>query len=72
MDIFSRKQFIRLLKADTEKIKVVITHTIDASLRDYDRILYLKNGTLKEKGSFDELYHTKGEFYTYYNRKYDL
>lgn len=72
MDIFSRKQFIRLLKADTEKIKVVITHTIDDSLRDYDRILYLKNGTLKEKGSFDELYHTKGEFYTYYNRKYDL
>lgn len=69
MDIAARKMFAELLKNDKERIKVCITHTIDDSLREYDKILYFKNGIVAEQGSFDELYAEKGEFYRFYCNK---
>ena len=69
MDILAKKSFLELLKNDKERIKVSITHTIDDSLKEYDRILYFKNGILTEQGSFDELYSKKDEFYKFYCNK---
>lgn len=69
MDILAKKSFLELLKKDKERIKVSITHTIDDSLKEYDMILYFKNGILTEQGSFDELYSKKDEFYKFYCNK---
>jgi len=47
--------------------RIVVTHRLDASiLRRYDGILMLKNGTVCEQGSFDELMEKKGQFYALY------
>ncbi len=69
MDILAKKRFIELLKKDKERINVSITHTINDSLKEYDRILYFKHGVLVEQGSFDELYSKKKEFYKFYCNK---
>lgn len=46
---------------------IVVTHSLDeALLRRYDGILTLKNGSLVEYGSFDELMAEKGYFYSLY------
>lgn len=43
--------------------RIVVTHTLDASLlRRYDRILAMKNGTIVESGSFEDLMLRKGFF----------
>ena len=45
--------------------RIVVTHTLDAPLmKRYDRILALKNGSLVEEGTFDELMEKKGYFYS--------
>ena len=47
--------------------RIVVTHTLDASLlRRYDRILAMKNGTIVESGSFEDLMLRKGFFYSLY------
>ncbi|MDO5033705.1 MAG: ABC transporter ATP-binding protein [Eubacteriales bacterium] len=47
--------------------RLVITHRLEASLlRAYDRILVLKNGTITEEGSFDQLMAAKDYFYSLY------
>ncbi len=44
---------------------IVVTHSLDEGLlRQYDAILTLKNGTVLESGSFDELIAKKGYFYS--------
>ena len=44
--------------------RIVVTHSLEeALLRRYDGIFVLKNGTLAESGSFDELMQRKGYFY---------
>lgn len=44
--------------------RIVVTHSLEeALLRRYDGIFVLKNGTLTESGSFDELMQRKGYFY---------
>lgn len=48
----------------TGMTRIVVTHSLeDALLRRYDGIFVLKNGTLAESGSFDELMQRKGYFY---------
>ena len=48
--------------------KIAITHKMDKSILSlYDEILVLNNGTIYEKGSFDELISRKGYFYSLYN-----
>lgn len=69
MDILGKKYFIKALKKDKERIKVIITHTIDESLKEYDEILYFKDGILAEKGSGDKLFADKGAFYDFYKRQ---
>jgi len=44
---------------------IVVTHSLDESLlKKYDRILTLKNGSIIESGTFDELVEQKGYFYS--------
>ncbi|MBR5947129.1 MAG: ABC transporter ATP-binding protein [Clostridia bacterium] len=44
---------------------IVVTHRLEANLlKKYDAILMLKNGSLAEVGSFDELMESKGQFYS--------
>jgi ABC-type multidrug transport system fused ATPase/permease subunit len=46
---------------------ITVTHDLDESLlKQYDSIITLKNGTLKEQGSFDTLISQKGYFYSLY------
>ena len=43
---------------------LVVTHKLnDLILKKYDRILFMKDGSIVEDGSFDELMDRKGEFY---------
>ncbi len=45
--------------------RIVITHALDeALLKQYDRILTLKNGCITESGSFEDLMAQKGYFYS--------
>ena len=44
---------------------IVVTHSLDESLlKKYDKILTLKNGSIIESGTFDELVSLKGYFYS--------
>lgn len=44
---------------------IVVTHALDESLlKRYDSIITLKNGTIVESGTFDELIAEKGYFYS--------
>ena len=48
----------------TGMTRIVVTHSLEeALLSRYDGIFVLKNGTLAESGSFDELMQRKGYFY---------
>ena len=48
-------------------LRIVVTHDLDgALLKDFDRILVMKNGRLEECGSFDDLMAKKGYFYSLY------
>ena len=50
---------------DMEQTAIVITHTLEEKLlRRYDRILTLKNGSITESGTFQELMDKKGYFYS--------
>ena len=45
--------------------RIVVTHRLEeASLRRYDKILVMKNGTICEQGNFDTLMKQKGQFYS--------
>ena len=45
--------------------RIVVTHTLDENLlKRYDCVLTLRNGSIAESGSFDELMAKKGYFYS--------
>ncbi len=45
--------------------RIVVTHALDENLlKRYDCVLTLKNGSVAESGSFDELMEKKGYFYS--------
>lgn len=45
--------------------RIVVTHSLDeALLKRYDSVLVLKNGSVEESGTFDELMDKKGYFYS--------
>ena len=45
--------------------RIVVTHSLDENLlKKYDCVLTLKNGSIAESGSFDELMEKKGYFYS--------
>lgn len=47
--------------------RVIVTHKLqEALLRQYDEILVVGQHKIMEKGSFEELYHKKGYFYSLY------
>lgn len=45
-----------------DKTAILVTHHL-ASVKIADRIIYLKDGIIKDEGSFDKLMSMKGEFY---------
>lgn len=46
---------------------IIVTHKLDEKLlRQYDKILVLHKGELREQGTFDELYAKKDYFYSLY------
>lgn len=50
-----------------DKLCIEITHRLDASiLKQYDKLLVLRNGRIEETGTFDELYNEKKYFYSLY------
>lgn len=47
---------------------LMITHRIyEANMRQYDKILVLKDGVISEQGSWDELINKRGDFYELVN-----
>lgn len=47
--------------------RIVVTHALDGNLlKRYDCVLTLKNGSITESGSFNELMEKKGYFYSLY------
>ncbi len=48
-------------------MRIVVTHRLDAPImRQYDEILVLHNGKIKETGTFEQLLEQKGYFYSLY------
>lgn len=48
--------------------KIVVSHKMNQRLlRRYDRIIVMKNGKVRETGTFDELMEKKEYFYSLYN-----
>ena len=46
---------------------IVVTHSLEEGLlKEYDKIITLKNGSIIEDGSFEELLNNKGYFYSLY------
>lgn len=63
LDNFNEHQVILALnKLFENRTTISIAHRI-ASIKDYDRILFMKNGNIAEEGTFDELFKSEGEFY---------
>ena len=51
--------------------RIVVTHSLDGTLlKRYDRILTLKNGSIIESGTFDELMEKKEYFYSRFTVSY--
>ena len=47
--------------------RVVVTHSLEESLlRRYDEIIVIKDGTIEEKGSFQDLMRKDGYFKALY------
>lgn len=47
--------------------RIIVTHSLEeALLRRYDEIIVIKDGTIEEKGSFDELIDNNGYFKALY------
>lgn len=57
------KIFSNFNKRSTWKITILITHRLK-NVKDMSEIIVLKDGQLKENGSFEELMKRRGEFYT--------
>lgn len=48
-------------------LRIVVTHRMEAALlRQYDEIIVLKDGAVREQGSFEELIEKNGYFYSLY------
>lgn len=51
----------------SEYTRIVVTHSLEKEiLEKYDKILVLKDGTIYEQGTFEELMKQKGYFYSLY------
>jgi subfamily B ATP-binding cassette protein MsbA len=48
--------------SNNKKINIFITHRVN-SLQNFDKIIFIKNGTIVESGTHEELINNKGEFF---------
>ena len=65
LDAETSNKVINAILKLKDMTRIVITHDLDeASLKQYDSIITLKNGRIVENGSFDKLINDKGYFYS--------
>lgn len=67
LDAQTASQVVQVLQGLEGMTRIIITHALDKQLlRGYDEIVTMKDGRIVEKGTFDELYESKGYFYALY------
>lgn len=65
LDTTTAYQVANSILALNHMTRIVVTHRLDAVLlKEYDQIVVLKNGSVTEAGTFDELIGQKGYFYS--------
>lgn len=65
LDTATAYQVANSILALNHMTRIVVTHRLDAVLlKEYDQIVVLKNGSVTEAGTFDELMGQKGYFYS--------
>lgn len=65
LDAATAYQIMTSILALEHITRIVVTHSLDAALlKQYDKIIVLKNGSVKECGTFDELIEQKDYFYS--------
>lgn len=65
LDAETSNKVINAILKLKDMTRIVITHDLDeASLKQYDSIITLKNGRIVENGNFDKLINDKGYFYS--------
>lgn len=68
-DITSEKNLTNNFSQNFDiKILIVITHNIKL-VRNFDKIIFMKNGKISEEGTHKELMEIKGEYWKLYNSK---
>lgn len=71
VDTITEAHIIKHLKKNREnKTSIIIAHRISA-VQDADEIIVLDNGTIKEKGTHEELLDRKGLYYDIYTEQYN-
>ena len=68
LDAISASTIINTLRAGREQTLLFISQRLEA-LRDADRIVVFKDGTIVEEGSHDALLARKGEYYRLYEKQ---
>ena len=65
LDAATAYQIMTSILALEHITRIVVTHSLDAALlKQYDKIIVLKNGSVKECGTFDDLIEQKDYFYS--------
>lgn len=63
LDSISKNNILNLISSLKDKICLVITHSINHGLSQFDEIIVLDSGKIVEQGSYQELCQNKGIFY---------
>ncbi len=67
LDNQTQKEVINALN-EMNSTRIVVAHRL-STVKDCDRILVLKNGTIYEEGSYEALMNLRGEFYSLVERQ---
>lgn len=67
LDVNTEKQLLENIKENYPDRTVIITAHRMSSVVDCDEIIYMKDGVITERGSFDELMKLNGDFASVYN-----
>lgn len=72
LDAFSERKMFDAIHSFTEnRTSIVVTHKL-SSLKDYDKIIYIEMGELKEIGSHQELLSAQGRYAKLFHKQSDL
>ncbi len=67
LDVNTEKKLLETVRTDYAEKTVIITAHRMTSVVDCDEIIYMKDGVITERGSFEELMALNGEFAEVYN-----